>query len=812
MRVVDLLLPYLEGLERVVEAYSGGVVLRSYLGPASSLSYEKTPPDTARTLGLKETDLMLALIGPPSAVHDDIDLVLPMLRHLAPNGVGLILTGWQPEDIPMTRLVQAATRHSCQLLQFGELDYELIRAGVVLARAEHLQAPRFLYGRRVDDGEGDSLALQLRVANELLAESFIHRSTRRRVRELERSTTDLEVERARSAALEARLAEIMVEKKSEATDKKAREAAASSADNEIRAYRVKLAKAHRQIELLENATGLKLGKAIGGAAHGPMRDRLRLPAELFRILRERHEPAPSTRTRGRLAAGRKKEAPDQHGAAAAPQYLRYVQVQVRPTPELPSDLTVAAILRPRSRAALQEHCVVNLLRPHDALEVLEATQPDFVLVEEAALNPGLPWAGAGNTTSAERDRQLQAISDATLEFGIPVALWTNGRPGQSPGLRHLMPNAKQVAGFGLNGSPGWSTGVPLRRFNPIGLADDRPMKCLMLAPAFDPGHRILQRWVQVVSREVGSLPVWHEVDEAVLHSEPMPDQQLLLEDEAPGLFRKHGCAVLPPAARGASGAQNRAGELVACGVRVLDSSTDGLFGGGRRAVTDLDNLRGILAEVIEEGPRRVSGIWGDLRHVFSEGSTRVMLGRLADTIGVDNTVLATRRVSAIASALSTQLIENVRRQTVRPFEVIVTSGERSYDRGREELEGIGVQVHELQGRGDDWWSRGVDAASAPWVSPWTDEVTAGSGLSREWLRDQLVAAEASGAEIIGQDNGRSWRFTADVTARAPLFSRAVLNRNNVEGEFRAADVIAESYRRGTPVFSFVAEDDARGGG
>lgn len=811
MRIIDLLLPFLDGVERIVEAYSGEIVLRNYLGPAASLPYEKTQlkrlledsdePSGSALRALDASDLLLSLVGAPSNAYDDMDAFLDVLGQVSANGAGLMLSGWEPEELPLNRLIQKATQHSCQLLLLGELDYQLIRTGVVFARVDHLQTPRFLHGRDVKADDPDK-HLQLRIANELLVESFIHRSTRRHVRELETRAAGFEAERNRSAGLETRLAEVL---------KATADRPPTPASGDVRAYRKELAEAQRRIQVLEDATSLKVGRAIAGAARGPARERLKLPRELVHIWKERKEPpAPSRSAAGSQgpsaqrtgAEGISEESsPPQH-LETVPSYLRHTQVQVRAQP----GFTIAAIARPPSYAALQEHCVVNLMRPHDAMEVLDATQPDFVFVEAAALRPGLPWAGTGDATSVERDRQLQAVSDVAIARGIPLALWANGYPGEAPGLRQLTPNAFVLPGTGSDRTQAWDTGVSLRRYNPIAIADDRSMEPLLIAPGFDPGGRILRRWLQAVGEELAPRSIWQEMS----NLNPDSPGEPLREDDAPSLFRSSGIALLPPEARPAASAVSRVLELVACGAWVVDAYPDGSVG-GRRPVHDLKHLRDTLEGIAEKGPRGLSEVWKDLRHIFSARSTGAMLNQLTQFLGLEKAPDAAGQISVITDRpIGAEFVDSISCQTVRPTEVILVSDDASNERALDEIQAIGVQVKAVQSpedASDSWWYRGVTTASAPWVSLWTDRVI----LGNEWFRDQLIAAETSGAAIVGEAQGRSCGFMADITNRAPMFRSSVLPRNVVGNASQPADIAAEAHRRGTTVFGFLPEFDDREG-
>ena len=130
---------------------------------------------------------------------------------------------------------------------------------------------------------------------------------------------------------------------------------------------------------------------------------------------------------------------------------------------------------------------MNPVVPNDARLVIERTEPDIVLVETAALGPGRPWAHAGDPAAADRTARLLDVIDQAHALGRVAVLIRDARQPAAAGLIPLESRFDLVldAHGAPAHSPGWSRGVQLARFNPIGVPvsrDPRPLFVGGLSP------------------------------------------------------------------------------------------------------------------------------------------------------------------------------------------------------------------------------------------------------------------------------------------------------------------------------------------
>jgi hypothetical protein len=133
---------------------------------------------------------------------------------------------------------------------------------------------------------------------------------------------------------------------------------------------------------------------------------------------------------------------------------------------------VAGVLARGTAGALEPATHLSLLRPNDALRIMERIRPDVLLVESAAARWG-PWVHLGSYGALERDRLLLALLDHARAAAVPSVLWLDTPDGENPGLVAMSGRFDLVLRTDratVDGGP-WSAGVSLRDFHPVGLAN-----------------------------------------------------------------------------------------------------------------------------------------------------------------------------------------------------------------------------------------------------------------------------------------------------------------------------------------------------
>ncbi len=106
--------------------------------------------------------------------------------------------------------------------------------------------------------------------------------------------------------------------------------------------------------------------------------------------------------------------------------------------------------------------------------MLESVGADVVLIEAAAMLAGSAWAYAGDPAATDRGRRLGRLIAAARALGKPVIFIRNVPAHLAPGLDWVAASCDAVSDDGF--------GVQLARFNPIGLAGQRPSDPVYAGP------------------------------------------------------------------------------------------------------------------------------------------------------------------------------------------------------------------------------------------------------------------------------------------------------------------------------------------
>ncbi len=523
-----------------------------------------------------------------------------------------------------------------------------------------------------------------------------------------------------------------------------------------------------RLAALEQSATMELGRTLVRAARRPWSRGVQLPADLVRLWRERGGlTGPGAATLALASA----QLGDLAGGGE-----RFLSALTAPglgapgseTPGwTPPGLVITGVLTARACATLAPDAAVHPLLPHDADVMLESAGADLVLIEAGAMLAGSAWAYAGDPAATDRGRRLGRLIAAARALGKPVIFIRNIPAQLAPGLDWVAASCDAVSDEGF--------GVPLARFNPIGLAGSRsgdPVYAGARDPRQAPAVRAL---LDAVAADTGSGPV------RVTGEVPWRRQ--------PAMYREHALFVTASA--------EQAREQLACGARVImigaGPVADTVPAAGTVAVAaDVPALREKLAALRECPPLTAAETLPVLREIFTAQATPARLAALARLAGLGDHVIAGRRIAVLSRAADAgagaALAAGLAGQRFLPSELVVlaeapdaASAELSARAVTAALAGLadrgvtirtvpvvtgGPDTSGLPGPGsqpepDDhgaaagWLRRAATAASSPWVVPWQ----AGREYPGTYLLDLACARECAQADAAGY-GGASYAFTA----------------------------------------------------
>ncbi|ARP73217.1 hypothetical protein LK07_29405 [Streptomyces pluripotens] len=421
MRLTDLLHPHLDGVTTVIDAAPHSLRLAPYLHLPDGVVL--LDDDGERHMG--EGEMVLVPYGPDPALYGTEADCLAVLERLRPGGRGLLLFGHPGPEPPYHRLLDSLVAHRCQVLRAAPLDYAHLHAGAVFVclGTDELLPTHDWFGRPVPP---DGFAATLRLAGEYVLADLVSRSLRARHLDLQRRAQ--EAEHLRDAAREERLTDRLAA----AVQEKEQLAAA------LRAARERAGALEARVAMLEGSTSLKVGKALVSAARRPRRAAVTLPRELFGLWRGRtaHKPVPASRPAG-----------DGSTAVAADGRLHLVH---RAFSCVPRDrLVIAGVLTDRTAGDFAADAIVNRMLPHDAVLLLQRTDPDAVVVQLSACTGDGPWSLLGTGLAPDLDRKLAELLSQARALGRPAVLWRDAPGAAAPGLARLTWDAVLDAGTGV---------------------------------------------------------------------------------------------------------------------------------------------------------------------------------------------------------------------------------------------------------------------------------------------------------------------------------------------------------------------------
>jgi hypothetical protein len=501
------------------------------------------------------------------------------------------------------------------------------------------------------------------------------------------------------------------------------------------------------------------------------------------------------------------------GRLADPQARRYLghsEMAIGPR----GRLVIAAIADQRTIAELRPDAAVQRMLPHDALLVLERTDPDLVLVDTAAMLPGRPWAHAGDPSAGDRGRRLFEILGAARAIGRPTVLWWNGPRHHAVGLISMEPEFDLVITNETPAADGsalpWTSGVQMRRWNPLGIEADRPRHPAFLWRRDTVTTRTAATTHAFLSAMVGTgLEIWQDADEPPVGMPVPGDLRSALgtaidPERLPERFREHGLFVASPIV--APDIERPIGTAIlqqlASGGRVISGPDPALAASFRDAVAWMDGPAGAI-EAIRAGAVRgpISGpeLRATLRVLYREHATSAALATLASYLGLRSQVTPDRDVCAVVSldagVRAADFVDGLVLQEERPVEALfLTADPAAAGPSMRELERAGIAARAAdppdRGVGVARWASGFTGSG--WIWPWAPEIR----YPPTFLLDCMVGGQIANAAAVGLVDGDEDRF---VTALP--FTRAVISREAAASRPDPRDGDLASWSRaGAPLF------------
>ena len=305
----------------------------------------------------------------------------------------------------------------------------------------------------------------------------------------------------------------------------------------LRDTRLQLAMTQARLSALEGSATLTLGRTLVRAARRPWSRGVQLPLDLIRLWRERGGLTGPGAAALALASAQLSDL-----AGVGERFLVRAD-RARPGRAgrlgriSPPGLVITGVLSTQSCATLAPDAAVFPLLPHDADVMLESVGADLVLIEAAAMLASSAWAYAGDPAAADRGRRLGRLIAAARALGKPVIFIRNVPAHLAPGLDWVAASCDAVCDDGF--------GVQLGRFNPIGLAGQRPSDPVYAGPRDPREPPAVRALLDSLTGAAGPVTVTGEI----------------AWRRRPALYREHALFVTV--------SPDQAREQLACGARVI---------------------------------------------------------------------------------------------------------------------------------------------------------------------------------------------------------------------------------------------------
>lgn len=507
----------------------------------------------------------------------------------------------------------------------------------------------------------------------------------------------------------------------------------------LRDTRLQLAMTQARLSALEGSATLTLGRTLVRAARRPWSRGVQLPLDLIRMWRERGGltgPAAATLA---LASAQLNDL-----SGVGERFLSALTAPGLGAPGAasaaftPPGLVVTGVLSAESCATLAPDAAVYPLLPHDADVMLESVGADVVLIEAAAMLASSAWAYAGDPAATDRGRRLGRLIAGARALGKPVIFVRNVPAYLAPGLDWVAASCDAVSDDGF--------GVQLARFNPIGLAGQRPSDPVYAGPRDPREPPAVRALLDSLTGVAGPVAVTGEIGWR----------------RRPALYREHALFV--------TGSAGQAREQRACGARVI------MINGEQAA------LREQIAAARAQAPLTEAETLPELREIFTSYATPVRLAGLASLAGLPGHLVTGRQIAVLArvedAAAAAALAARLRRQRSTPAELVVAVATRAGESAELSRHAVIAALADLAGQGilvtavaeetgdAGWIALAAKAARSPWVAPWQ----ADREYDEWYLLNLACARECAQADAVGYaGSGYAYVTSLDPALARPEF-------------------------------------------
>ena len=738
------------------------------------------PAPATSGMALAETDasaarvLELAIVGPDPALDGPGSDVLDAIRRLEPGDRCAILFGYETYALPFQPLLDELTSAHAQVVHLSALDHDRLHAAAMVMTSEEPVIVRDLMDRPLsppdDPEQGDPVFL--RMMNEYLFAEFVLTSLRAQLfddgpgpvttAEPFMEQVDYDLERARAEAEQAR---------AEAQRAWAEaERIAGSTSYQLGRTLVETARRRSPVTGLPRAM-LRVWRTTGDSATPPPGSQTRLGQTTDTVLARRRmvtDPSPTDRAEDRLFLS---------DSAVA------ISARTQPV--------VLGILSDPTAGALAADAIVNRVTPNDALLTLERSEPDFVLVEAAALAPSHPWAFAANAAAIERASLLIDLIDRARRLGRPAVLVRDLRSADHVGLLPLEPAFDLVidAAHGPDGTVGWSRGVQLARFNPLGAPVTRDGRPLFIG-GFDPRAPMRERqFIESVLAAARAIDLGVGLDaDAPTGWDAVPEDmrdsvlgRIAWSGLAP-LYRRTSLVIANPFTDRDRGwaVDARTLEQLASGTRIVSGPNCPLEGMAERHVTvirDRDDAARGIADAVASGAPTFAQVRTLLRALFLGHASAVMLSQITRRLGLSIDPLSGRSVTAVvdlsADSDIERIIESMTQGIQRPTRTVIRldDGARWSGTADTAMANAGIDVEVLSGAPGTKASRLESDETTEWLSLWPQ----GRSVAPTYLLDLLIGGEMSRSDVVGYGADPGFRFVPSLGLQASIVRRGALS-------------------------------------
>lgn len=363
---------------------------------------------------------------------------------------GVVLSGVKIEESSLGYLLARLDDQSLQIDDFATFSYVHIKFALFV---RHTKKPA-------------------RLANELVLRTLLQRELEPQLRQLRSTVSRLRrAEAARGQQLSPAAA-IVADYASESARAEQRRRDAESERkrvlDETARLRRRVGELEVELDKLRHSTGAQLGQVASKVLRQPRQNLPGLPKALARVARSRGTWKPPQAQGGGGS----------DSAKLVDQQLFHSFRDVVPADDGP---VVAGVFSRSSAAALRGDFGSVPLWPNDALAIFDLVDPDLLLIQSSATDPGEAWSTLGQPAGLRLDELLRQTIQAARSAGVPIVFFVDRPFERAPGLRSIahLCDFVCVDASSVSGIDGWplTFGVSLEQFA-VGLPtrDDRPVQ------------------------------------------------------------------------------------------------------------------------------------------------------------------------------------------------------------------------------------------------------------------------------------------------------------------------------------------------